>query len=133
MTLETPPRVLVADDDRDVADVYCLLLSSAGYRVLRAYEGLTALSLAKVRKPDAAILSYSMPHMTGLEVLHELRAAGVGTKVLLTSAEEDFEKLYERAIVEGAEACVRKPCPTNRLLALVAQAVEDRLPRDASL
>jgi two-component system response regulator AdeR len=133
MNNEPPPRILVADDARDVADLYCFLLSSAGYRVQRAYDGLTALSLAKVVKPDAAVLNFAMPHLTGLEVLRELRAAGVRTKVVVTSGTDDFEKLYQSAIEAGAEACVRQPCPADRLLALVAQALKHRAPRDASL
>jgi CheY-like chemotaxis protein len=116
------PLVLVADDMRDTADVYCLLLSSAGYRVSRAYDGLTALSLAKVTKPDAAVLNYRMPGLSGLQVLAELREAGVQTKVILTSGTCDFNELAFRAVEAGADGCVRQPCPADRLLGLVARA-----------
>jgi|GEM_PF-6096724 len=128
---QAPPRILVADDARDTADVYGFLLGSVGYRVQRAYDGLTALTLAKVVKPDVAILNYSMPNLDGLEVLHELRACGVRTKVLITSGTSDFEKLYANAIAQGAEACIRQPCPTEHLLAMVARALAARSPRDA--
>src|ERR1700730_18318578 len=104
---ETTPRILVADDSRDVADIYCFLLRAVGYRVQRAYDGLTALSLAKVTKPDAAILNFSMPGMTGLQVLRELREAGVTTKVIITSGTAAFNELAFRSIEEGAEACVQ--------------------------
>ena len=115
--------MLVADDARDVADVYCLLLSAAGYRVSRAYDGLTALSLAKVTKPDVAFLNQNMPGMKGLEVLAELRLAGVRTKVIITSAERAFAELAFRALGEGAEGCVQKPCPPQRLLSMLACAL----------
>lgn len=126
-----PPRVLVADDARDTADVYGFLLGSVGYRVQRAYDGLTALTLAKVVMPDVAILNYSMPHLNGLEVLRELRACGVRTKVLITSGTMNFERLYASAVAEGAEACIRQPCPTEHLLAMVARALAPHAPRDA--
>jgi DNA-binding response OmpR family regulator len=120
---DNAPLILVADDDRDVADIYCFLLDAVGYRVQRAYDGLTALSLAKVAKPDAAILNYSMPGLTGLQVLRELREAGVETKVIITSGTEAFNELAVRSTEEGAAACVRQPCPTHRLLGLVARVL----------
>ncbi len=120
---DAAPRVLVADDDRDVADIYCFLLNAAGYRVQRAYDGLTALSLAKVGKPDAAILNYSMPGLTGLQVLRELREAGVMTKVIITSGTSAFNELAFRSVEEGAEGCVQQPCPTARLLGMVARVL----------
>jgi CheY-like chemotaxis protein len=101
------PLVLVADDMRDTADVYCLLLSSAGYRVSRAYDGLTALSLAKVTKPDAAVLNYRMPGLSGLQVLAELREAGVQTKVILTSGTCDFNELAFRSSSRVGRAGLR--------------------------
>lgn len=127
----SPARILVADDSRDTADVYGFLLGSVGYRVQRAYDGLTALCLAKVVKPDLAILNYKMPNLNGLQVLRELHACGVRTKVLITSGTADFEKLYASAIAEGAEACIHQPCPTEHLLAMVARALASHAPRDA--
>ena len=121
--LETRPRILVADDARDVTDAYAFLLAAAGYRVSRAYDGLTALSLAKVTKPDAAILNFSMPGLTGLQVLRELREAGVKTRVIITSGTSAFSELFHRSIEEGAQACLRQPCPADRLLGTIARVL----------
>lgn len=120
---ETPARILVADDARDVADVYCFLLTAVGYRVSRAYDGLTALSLAKVTKPDVAILNFGMPGLTGLQVLRELRETGVKTKVIITSGTSAFNELAFKAVELGAEACVQQPCPTDRLLRMIARVL----------
>lgn len=117
------PRILVADDARDVADVYCFLLEAAGYRVQRAYDGLTALSLAKVTEPDAAILNFGMPGLNGLRVLRELREAGARTKVIITSGTQAFNELAFRSIEEGAQGCVQQPFPPERLLGLVARVL----------
>lgn len=129
LDFESLPRILVADDARDVADVYCFLLAAAGYRVQRAYDGLTALSLAKVTKPDAAILNFSMPGLTGLQVLRELRASGAKTKVIITSGTAAFDDLSALCREAGAEACVRQPCPTDRLLGMAADATRRPDPR----
>jgi CheY-like chemotaxis protein len=122
--LRSKPRILVADDTRDTADVYCFLLSAAGYRVARAYDGLTALALAKVTKPDIAILNHQMPGLTGLAVLQELRETSAGVKVIITSGMDDFASLAERALREGAEVCVRQPWPADRLLKMVSAVLD---------
>jgi DNA-binding response OmpR family regulator len=116
LPFQSRPKVLVADDTRDIADVYCMLLASAGYQVSRAYDGLTAFSLAKVTKPDVAILNHGMPGMTGLQVLTELREAGVSTPVIITSATNAFNELAFRAVAEGAVGAMQQPCQPHQLL-----------------
>ena len=118
------PRILVASETKDLADVYAFLFTAAGYRVSLAYDGHTAAALATVTKPDVAILDQHLPGLTGLGVLRELRAAGVGTKVIITSGMDDFAALVKRALLEGAEACVRQPCASERLLRLAAAALD---------
>ncbi|MDD5301661.1 MAG: response regulator [Elusimicrobia bacterium] len=118
------PRILIADETRDLADVYGYLFTAAGYRVSRAYDGLTAAALAKVTKPDIAILNQFLPGVTGLGILEELRAAGAATKVIITSAMDDFAPLAERALAQGARFCVRQPCPAERLLRMVSSLLE---------
>lgn len=112
--------ILVADETRDLADVYGYLFAAAGYRVLRAYDGLTAAALAKVVRPEVAVLSAHLPGLTGLAVLRELREAGARTKVILTSSMDGFSALAERALREGAKYCVRQPCPAESLLRMAS-------------
>lgn len=118
------PLILVADDERDMADVCCVILTAAGYRVQRAYDGLTAAALAKAGKPDVAILNYQMPGMTGLGVLREMREAGLATQVIITSGTDDFTGLADKAMAAGAQACVRQPGPADWLLRLVPVLVK---------
>ncbi|MFI5363500.1 MAG: response regulator [Elusimicrobiota bacterium] len=84
---------------------------------------MTALSLAKVVKPDAAVLNFSMPGLTGLQVLRELRDAGVKTKVIISSGTSAFDALRARAFAEGAHECLRQPCGTDRFLGAVARVL----------
>jgi CheY-like chemotaxis protein len=67
-------RVLVVDDNRDVANSVAALLRLLGHTVLPAYDGATALALAANFKPDVAILDISMPGMDGFEVARQLRS-----------------------------------------------------------
>jgi len=124
--LRVTPRILVADDERDMADVCCMLLGAAGYRVQRAYDGLTAAALAKATKPDLVILNYLMPGMTGIEVLREIRATGLSSPVIITSGVSDFTALADLALKEGAQACVRQPGPADWLLRFVPVLLDRR-------
>ena len=66
-------RVLVVDDNKDIADSVAALLRLLGHTVLPTYSGATALALAEDFKPDVAILDIMMPEMDGFEVARQLR------------------------------------------------------------
>ena len=114
------PRILIADEVEDLTDVYGFLFTAAGYRVLRAYDGLTASALAKVMKPQVAILNQHLPGLSGLAVLRELVEAGARTRAIITSGMDEFSALAERALALGAKYCVRQPCPADRLLRMAS-------------
>jgi CheY-like chemotaxis protein len=110
--LSVKPRILVADETRDLTDVYGYLFVAAGYRVLRAYDGLTAAALAKVVRPEIAVLNQYLPGLTGLDLLRELREARARTKVILTSSMDGFSALAARAA--GRRALLRAPALPGR-------------------
>lgn len=112
---------MIADEVRDLADIYGYLFAAAGYRVCVAYDGLTASALAKVRKPDVAVVNYHLPGLGGSAFLRELREAGARTKVIVTSSMDGFAALAGRALAEGASFCVRQPCHAERLLRLASE------------
>jgi DNA-binding response OmpR family regulator len=68
------PSVLVADDDEGVRDLISVKLENAGYRVITAENGSTALDLVLRERPDAVILDVSMPGRDGLSVCHEMHS-----------------------------------------------------------
>src|SRR5688572_27221725 len=80
-------RVLVADDNRDAADTLLLLLEVWGHEVRVAYDGLSALTISRYFKPDAALLDIHMPGMNGGAVARNLRRqAGLeGILIVATS------------------------------------------------
>ncbi len=110
------PRVLVADDSRDTADVYTWLLESAGCRVSTAYDGLTALAMARAGKPDLMIVNFMMPQLTGLDITRELRESRSRMKIVIASGVEEFSELERRALEAGADMCVRQPWEPAELL-----------------
>jgi PleD family two-component response regulator len=69
-----PPVVLIADDQEWSVRSLESVLGPRGYAVLRAYTGRQALALARTARPDAMVLDYRMPDMSGAELCEELRA-----------------------------------------------------------
>jgi len=67
-------RVVVADDEPDIADLLTMHLELEGYDVRTAYDGEAARELVLQTLPDLVILDWMMPKMDGIEVLASLRA-----------------------------------------------------------
>jgi DNA-binding response OmpR family regulator len=81
-------RVLVAEIDTDLRNLVVFKLEQAGYEVVPADDGRQALSAARARPPDLAVLDSYLPGLSGLEVCRQLRAdqALRGTPVILLTA-----------------------------------------------
>ncbi len=67
--------ILVVDDEEAVVEFVGSLLEDSGYRILRAYDGRSALDLARAERPDLIIADIMMPIMNGIELCRQLRAA----------------------------------------------------------
>jgi DNA-binding response OmpR family regulator len=74
---------MVADDNRDTADSLGILLEMMGHEVQRAYDGASAISLARTYRPDIALLDIGLPDMSGLDVARSIRGLPNGRDVLL--------------------------------------------------
>ncbi|MET3710859.1 two-component system response regulator AdeR [Sphingomonas trueperi] len=101
------PLALIAEDDKDIADILRAYLEREGFRTVQAGDGRTALDLHLALKPDILLLDITMPLADGWEVLSEVRRRG-GTPVLvLTALDQDIDKL--QALRIGADDYVVKP------------------------
>jgi len=67
-------KVLVVDDDPDIADAISMILESKGYQVVIAHDGIECLNKLGTQKPDLIILDLLMPKMDGFAVYKELRS-----------------------------------------------------------
>ena len=111
-------RLLVADDDRDIAKVLTALFEHNGYSVDVVYNGNDAYDYAGGGVYDGLILDIMMPGMDGLEVLKRLRTDGVKTPVLLLTAKGDVDDRV-CGLDAGADDYLPKPFAASELLARV--------------
>jgi CheY-like chemotaxis protein len=115
-------RVLVVEDERDIADILEVMLERQGYEVAVAYDGVTGLALAKVTAPDVVLLNYLMPRMNGLQVLAELRSdprTRASMRVIMTSALANLPDFRERARRAGAFSTLGRPHSLAEMIDLV--------------
>lgn len=122
LTMSDPKRVLVVEDDQQIAEAIEIRMRSAGYDVVRATDGIAAMATARNVHPDTILLDLRLPKVGGLEVLDNLHK-DAGTKeipVIVVSASAVDSK---RAIDRGARYFFEKPYDAKRLVAAVDAVV----------
>ena len=102
------PRVLVADDERNIRKNLAMVLESQGYRVDEAKDGDDALDLCKQSHPDIAFVDLHMPKMQGIDVLAHIRALSPKTAVVIITAYGSAANATE-AMKLGAVDFLEKP------------------------
>jgi DNA-binding response OmpR family regulator len=128
--MDRSPRVLVVEDDRDIADVLRRSLSMEGYEVRLAGDGEAALSGAADFTPDAVVLDLGLPKMDGLEVARRLRDAG-DVPILMLTARDTVHQRVE-GLDAGADDYLVKPFERTELLARVRALLRRRPPRGSA-
>ena len=114
---------LVVDDSRAVREVARRLLEDLGFAVAEAADGMEALAWCRAAMPDAVLLDWNMPVMTGIEFLRRLRAepGGHAPKVVFCTVENDLAHI-EEALECGADEYIMKPFDGDIIAAKFAEA-----------
>jgi CheY-like chemotaxis protein len=117
--------VLVVDDEQVIADTLSMILSKSGYHVLTAYDGKTALELARATPPALLITDVMMPGMTGIELAILIVNLFADCKVLLFSGQAATVDLLEKARNMGHDfAILSKPVHPTDMLRRVSECFE---------
>jgi two-component system response regulator MprA len=111
-------RVLVVDDDREVADYVRRELEEESISVVVAHDGATALRLAESAAFDILVLDVMMPFMDGLQLTRNLRRQNIITPILLLTARDAPEEIV-RGLEAGADDYLTKPFSFDVLLARI--------------
>ena len=101
---------LIVDDSRVVRKVARRIISDLGFQCEEAEDGEKALNFCKNKIPDAVILDWNMPIMSGIEFLEVLRTLENGDhpKVIVCTTEND-QKHIQRAVKAGSDEYIMKP------------------------
>jgi DNA-binding response OmpR family regulator len=128
--MERSPRILVVEDDRDIADVLRRSLDLDGYEVRLAGDGESALAQAGVFEPDAVVLDLGLPKLDGVEVCRRLRSDGDVPILMLTA--RDGVDARVAGLDSGADDYLVKPFERRELLARVRALLRRRPPRGSA-
>ncbi len=122
--------MLVVDDLRDNREMYVEYLDFQGFAVIAAKNGREAIDLATARRPDVVIMDMSLPEIDGWEATRVLRAAPEtrGALIIALSGHTETES-RRRAIRNGCDLFVAKPCLPQELLAHVREQLALRARR----
>jgi len=103
-------KILLADDEEDIKSVVSLFLESKGYEIITAYDGLSALDMARTEKPDLILLDVMMPVVNGYEVCARLKADEElrDIPVVMLSAMAQSESV-DKGLSAGAVDYIVKP------------------------
>lgn len=112
----TKQRVLVVEDDRELAGMLAELLADEGYETEAAHDGQRGLHLGLTGRYDVMVIDRRLPVLDGLELVRQLRARAVTTRVLVLSA---LGELADRVggLDAGADDYLVKPFEAEELLA----------------
>ena len=115
-------RILVAEDEADMAMGLRDNLQFEGYEVIVAEDGEAALAAATQHSPDLILLDIMMPKIDGLEVCRRVREAGFTIPILMLTAKSQEIDIV-RGLEVGADDYVTKPFSIRELLARIKAAL----------
>ena len=120
--------ILIVDDETRIVDLARDYLEHAGFAVLTAADGPSALKMARTRKPDLLVLDLGLPGMDGLDVARAIRRDSQLPIIMLTARDDELDRVLGLEI--GADDYVPKPFSPRELVARV-RAILRRVDRVA--
>ncbi len=120
------PLVLIVDDERLIADTLCAILTRSGFACMVAYDGESALDIARVAPPQLLITDVAMPGMNGIDLAIGVSALVQDCKVLLFSGQAATSDLLDdpRYSVHNF-VLLAKPVHPRQLLAHISSLGPD--------
>ncbi len=110
-------KILIVDDEREIADVVALYLQNENYDVVKAYNGKDALRLVEEEKPDMVLLDVMLPDIDGFTILQKIRENYTFPVIMLTAKTEYMDKIT--GLTLGADDYIAKPFNPLELVARV--------------
>jgi two-component system KDP operon response regulator KdpE len=117
-------RILVVEDELAIGQLIEMELSAAGFEILNAPDGATAIRLATAERPHLLLVDYALPDMDGADVIRQLRALSDSPLVVISGFTDMEHK--DSAMAAGATEYMAKPFDGEVLLELCQALLEGR-------
>lgn len=125
-------KILVAEDEKQIADMITFKLSNVGHQIIRAQDGEQAMALAARERPDLILLDAMMPGLSGFEVLRRLKDdPGLRSVPVIMVTAKGHERDVLNGLRGGAADYVVKPFSLKELAARVELALRKEPPATA--
>jgi two-component system cell cycle response regulator DivK len=113
-------RILVVDDHEDNREILRVLLANAGYSMIEAHDGETALTAARSEKPDLILMDIQLPGLDGYEATRRIKASpGLAEVPIIAVTSYALSGDEQKALAAGCIAYVAKPYSPMQLLAKI--------------
>jgi DNA-binding NtrC family response regulator len=122
---QMPKRVLIIDDDDRILEVLCEGLESQGYEVSQASRIETGIRVFSTEPCDAAIVDYSLPDGTALDIIPRLKALDATAPILVLTGHGTID-LAVKAMKLGAEHFITKPIQLEVIFDLLSRALQQQ-------
>jgi CheY-like chemotaxis protein len=116
----TVKKVLIIDDEKNIVALYQVLLESAGYLVFTATNGVEGFQKVQVTNPDAILLDWKMPSISGNEILQWIREITTAPIIVISGYLDSTDQIV------GVSKVLRKPVEPNVLLGQVEILFKER-------
>ena len=123
------PKILLVDGDRELLELLTYVVQRAGFRPIRATDGLSALQLLDELRPDLLVLASPLGAGDGLEVLGNIRRVSEVPIIVLSSLDNEDDVV--RALERGADDYVTKPIAFRELVARIGALLRRRIGDEA--
>lgn len=110
-------KILIVDDEKNIADIIAFNLKKEGYQVIKAGDGEEGVRMAMEENPDLILLDIMMPKMDGYEACKKIREKKNTPIIMLTARAEELDKVLGLEL--GADDYVTKPFGVRELMARV--------------
>lgn len=110
-------KILVVDDDTNIAELISLYLQKEGYETQEVYSGKQAVEVYETYKPDLILLDVMLPEMDGYDVCKAIRRTSKTPIIMLTAKCDVFDKVLGLEL--GADDYISKPFDPKELIARV--------------
>lgn len=123
--------ILIIEDDINLLEGLEIFLEMEGYDTISTINGFDGIELARRHHPDLVLTNFQLPGVDGLEVLRAIQTDEKTrrTPIIFTTA-NNSPSIRERALAEGADACLMKPFTTDSLMRVIGELLYSQMDSD---